>query len=174
MTACYDELRYIPQTFADTLEEILLQYPALCASLGLLVCVRACSSWLGSGFRVSCKFSADTSAVLMTPAASDRKEKPTSIPAASLPTAAVFASDTVDGDSTKVRSCGRKLSFRLCALLPQVYSCPTDKRLHWFCDFMSFTSPSSSSVRLKSHKMPCQLVNGQSSSCLEGSACEAG
>lgn len=61
---------------------ILLQYPALCVSLGLLLdCVRACSSWLSSVFRVSCKFSADTSAALMAPTASERKVKPTSIPA---------------------------------------------------------------------------------------------
>lgn len=61
----------------------LLQYPALCVSLGLLlVCVRACSSWLSSLLRLSCKFSADTSAVLIAPTASVRKEdKPPSIPA---------------------------------------------------------------------------------------------
>lgn len=61
----------------------MVQYPALCVSLMLLVlCVSACSSWLGSGFRVSCRFSADTSAILMAPTASERREeKPTSMPA---------------------------------------------------------------------------------------------
>lgn len=70
---------------------ILLQYPALCVSFGLpLACVRACSSWLSSGFRVSCKLSAEASIVLTAPAASDRKEgKPRSIPAA-VPTAALL------------------------------------------------------------------------------------
>lgn len=59
------------------------QYPTLCASWGpLLVCVRACSSWVSSAFRVSWRFSADISAVLMAPIASERNaEKPTSIPA---------------------------------------------------------------------------------------------
>lgn len=60
----------------------MVQYPSLCVSWGLLfVSVRACSSWLSSLFRDSCKFSADTSAVLMAPTASERREdKPTSIP----------------------------------------------------------------------------------------------
>lgn len=58
------------------------QYRVPCASLGLLASVRACSSRLSPVFRLRCRFSADTSAVLTASAASMRTEdKPTSMPA---------------------------------------------------------------------------------------------
>lgn len=65
---------------------LILQYRALCASSGpLLLLVRACSSCCSPVARLSCRFSADTRAVLTASAASKRKyDSLASMPALSL------------------------------------------------------------------------------------------